>query len=395
MSAAPKDRKSWSVVRIKHPKHPHLTVRVGEWRKDETLHVFWWSGGKQQSRSLGCRRIELGAGKAVQEREARRLGCDFIEVLAKSKHEAVVERSSPLTLGRLLERYTADGLLRVSAGYRRDTLSSVRRVVDAFGSDLLITDLRPSLLERYLAKRIREGHAPAGRRDLVALDKACRWAEGEELIESNPLRKEKARQAMRVRTRINRPYYTLADYEALRAQARGMKYPAFPVLLSLAWHSGRRVGALLALRWEDVKLGSTANSEEGIVTWYAGVTPDKKKHEQRSHLNREAHAALFEWKRQCAAITGFVFPMRGDPSQPMGRTAPKKWLMEAERLAGITHQQHAGWHAFRRGWATARKHLPLQDVMKAGGWTDEATLMRSYQHATPTETRRAALYIVA
>ncbi len=228
--------------------HPRLTVRVGELRRDGTLQVLWWQGGKQRSRSLGCRRVDLGTGKTVQEREARRLGCEFIEVLPKSGDAIVAERSTPLSLGRLLDRNKVDGLLRVSVGYRRDTLSSVRRVVDELGADPLITELRPSLLERYLVKRIREDHAPAGRRDLVALGKSCRWAEGEELIDSNPLRKANAREAMRVRTRINRPYYSLSDCGALGTVAPQVKAPAFPIMLSLAWHTGRRIGAILALR---------------------------------------------------------------------------------------------------------------------------------------------------
>lgn len=395
MSTPATSRKSWTVTRIKHPKHPRYTVRVGEWRKGEALHVFWWDDGKQRSRSLGCRRIDLGAGKVAQEREARRLGCEFIEVLAQSKTARAAERASPLTLGRLLDRYTSDGLLKVSAGYRRDTLSSVRRVVESFGAGLLVTDLRPSHLERYLTDRVREGHAPAGRRDLVALAKACRWAEGEEIIEVNPLDKEKARAAMRVRTKIERPFYTLADYEALRAVGSQLDAPAFLPLIALAWHTGRRISALLALRWEHVKFGPTPNSEDGLVTWYAGAVPDKKKFEHETYLNREVHAALFAWRAQSSSGSGYVFPMTGDPSRPMGKTGPKKWLLKAERLAGLKHQKHAGFHCFRRGWVTFRKHMPLPDIMAAGGWVDQNSILRSYQQPTPADTRRAALYIVA
>jgi hypothetical protein len=41
------------------------------------------------------------------------------------------------------------------------------------------------------------------------------------------------------------------------------------------------------------------------------------------------------------------------------------------------------WHALRRKWATERKRYPVKDVMQAGGWLDEATLVASYQHADP------------
>jgi hypothetical protein len=37
------------------------------------------------------------------------------------------------------------------------------------------------------------------------------------------------------------------------------------------------------------------------------------------------------------------------------------------------------WHSYRRGWATARKDLPISDVALAGGWTDATTLLRCYQ----------------
>ncbi len=39
------------------------------------------------------------------------------------------------------------------------------------------------------------------------------------------------------------------------------------------------------------------------------------------------------------------------------------------------------WHAYRRKWATERKHLPDVDVAAAGGWTDTATLKLAYQQA--------------
>ncbi len=37
------------------------------------------------------------------------------------------------------------------------------------------------------------------------------------------------------------------------------------------------------------------------------------------------------------------------------------------------------WHAYRRGWVTARKHLPDVDVAAAGGWKDVSTLKKCYQ----------------
>tara|TARA_B100000470_G_scaffold144159_1_gene111802 strand:+ start:186 stop:347 length:162 start_codon:yes stop_codon:yes gene_type:complete len=47
-----------------------------------------------------------------------------------------------------------------------------------------------------------------------------------------------------------------------------------------------------------------------------------------------------------------------------------------------------GWHGFRRAWATRRKVLPVQDVMRAGGWRDVKALQTAYQSADPETVRR-------
>ncbi len=44
-------------------------------------------------------------------------------------------------------------------------------------------------------------------------------------------------------------------------------------------------------------------------------------------------------------------------------------------------QKGSLWHAYRRKWATERKHLPDVDVAAAGGWSDTATLKLAYQQA--------------
>ena len=44
-------------------------------------------------------------------------------------------------------------------------------------------------------------------------------------------------------------------------------------------------------------------------------------------------------------------------------------------------QKGSLWHAYRRKWATERKHLPDVDVAAAGGWTETSSLKRCYQQA--------------
>lgn len=391
-----KRKRSWSVTRITHPQYPERgAVRVGEFKASGALHVFWWEDGKQRSRSLGVRRADLGATKAAQEKEARRLGAEAIEALAaRADAPRAADRSGPLTLAALLARYERDGLLRASPSYRRDALACVRRVVEFIGAEVSVADLRPSHVERYLAYRIKGGHAPAGRRDLVAVSIACNWAEGEGLLKENPMSAKRTREAMRIAHTPSRPFATKEQFEALRRLAADHSAPEFAVLLDLAWHTGHRLGAILGLKWSDVSLTARADAPFGSVTWYAGATKDRKKHEHTLPLNEAAHAALTAWRKQGDRLpTGYVFPSTDDNVRPLDASKARRWLREAIKDAGLPARKQGGWHMFRRGWGTARKHLPLQDVAKGGGWTDTATVTMCYQHATAEETRNAALFV--
>jgi len=66
--------------------------------------------------------------------------------------------------------------------------------------------------------------------------------------------------------------------------------------------------------------------------------------------------------------------------------------VEAERLANLEHLPGGGWHPFRRGWATTRKGLSVQDVAAAGGWTDLTTLQKCYQQADPASIAAVVAY---
>ncbi len=45
-----------------------------------------------------------------------------------------------------------------------------------------------------------------------------------------------------------------------------------------------------------------------------------------------------------------------------------------------------------RKWATERKGYPVRDVMEAGGWKIEETLLRSYQEPDAETVRRVVLH---
>ena len=56
-------------------------------------------------------------------------------------------------------------------------------------------------------------------------------------------------------------------------------------------------------------------------------------------------------------------------------------LFSDNRLPRESAKRLIGFHAYRRKWATERKHLPVKDVAEAGGWLDTRSLDRCYQHA--------------
>jgi hypothetical protein len=80
------------------------------------------------------------------------------------------------------------------------------------------------------------------------------------------------------------------------------------------------------------------------------------------------------------------------PVAPVAETAetpqmPKAWsrhharklLERAENAAKVGHLEGSDFHAYRRKWATERKHLPDADVAAAGAWSDTRALKMSYQ----------------
>ncbi|MBK7908598.1 MAG: hypothetical protein IPJ78_18870 [Gemmatimonadetes bacterium] len=88
-----------------------------------------------------------------------------------------------------------------------------------------------------------------------------------------------------------------------------------------------------------------------------------------------------------------MFPSTDDNVRPLDASKARRWLRDAIRDAKLPPRKKGGWHMFRRGWATARKHMPLQEVAKGGGWIGRATVTMCYQHATAEETRNAALLV--
>lgn len=125
-------------------------------------------------------------------------------------------------------------------------------------------------------------------------------------------------------------------------------------------------------------------------TKYVSQPADKIDNEHTVPMSEVAQQALAGALREKPGFgAAWVFPSDTDPAKPIDRHLANRWLRRAEKLAGIEHERGRGWHAFRRGWASARKLLPDVDVAAAGGWKDTTTMKRCYQHADPEGIYRA------
>ncbi|MDA1104928.1 MAG: tyrosine-type recombinase/integrase [Gemmatimonadetes bacterium] len=117
-----------------------------------------------------------------------------------------------------------------------------------------------------------------------------------------------------------------------------------------------------------------------MIRWPA--TTDKSGRETIVPISPAVRAALERVLRDRPGIgTAPLFPSRDDPQKSISRHLADAWLRSAEKLAGLETQKGSLWHAYRRKWATERKHLPDVDVATAGGWKTVQTLQTAYQQA--------------
>lgn len=164
-----------------------------------------------------------------------------------------------------------------------------------------------------------------------------------------------------------------------RGKTKAIVRSYLPEILDLVEASGRRISAVLALRYADLKLNEGPN---GSILWPAAT--DKLKKQWLVPMSVEVRAVIDGILRQRPGIgAAFVFPAINDPSKPIPVEVASTWLLKAEGLANVEKQDGSLWHAYRRKWATERKGLPVADVAAAGGWSDHTVLTGIYQQPDP------------
>lgn len=250
--------------------------------------------------------------------------------------------AKPVALGALCERYLAevkharDGSLK-SEAYRRDCQRCSERLLKWFGKDCDVQDLTPDRIPAYVRAR-RAGEItgrPVRTRsvqyDLVFLKIVLRWASGvfenrRPLLDRNPLAGYSPPRERNPR----RPMVDSPTVAKLNAVAERVS-PQLPLLLVLMETTGRRLSAVLGLRWDDFDL------KRQTVRWRAEL--DKTRSEAVTPIPKAALTRLHASRRNRPAIGSallFPHPKCSMAGEPVTRHLAAYWLKQAFELAGVT-----------------------------------------------------------
>jgi integrase len=395
-------RKSWTItergVELRLYERPGGTVWCSR--------VVGRENGRTEKRRISLRT----KSRAAAETKARELAAE----IALAELTGIDLAATRLTVGDLRRLYLHHRGPLLSEGRRQE----MERVLDLFvahlGADFPVEDFGEHQASTYLAARRSNRLAPDDRRarkhpsngtlknELAALSTACNWATRYR-VHGRPLLGANAVRSVKPPTEANpaRPRMSRERYEKLLAVADDMDSEGrLRVLLELAWHTGRRINAILHLRASDVLtdaeamrpvLAACGHDEDDADEWPGALhwRPewDKKGYRDVSPIGEAMRATLTAYTARRGVIgEGWLFTMPTDATRPMNKLLAGYYLRKAEKAAGLDPVKRLGWHGFRRAWATQRKALPLADVMRAGGWRDVKALQEAYSQADARTT---------
>lgn len=388
--------KLWSHTEGKKPN----TVRVFERTAGGTIYVRWWS-----PRLSAYRKRSL---KHKDRARARVCAAEHYANLVAGLNEIQEGRTS---IARLMRLYLEHRTPRKAATSQKSderriemwlrflgpdtdahtiTLRAWESFIDLRGSGAI--DPRANPVPETRQKSVRPRSVEA---DLKWLKWVLNWGKDWRLDNGLYLLRDNCVRGYSIPTEKNprRPVATQDRYEAVRAVSddvmmevrwqgrRETRRSYLSEILDIAAGTGRRLSAVLGLKFDDLQPDV---GPFGSLRWSADT--DKQGRESVVPITPAVRAAIDRRLADRLVIgSALLFPSPTNPDRPADRHHAAKWLQKAETLAGLETQEGSLWHAYRRGWATARKHLPAIDVARAGGWAGVETMQAAYQQAD-TET---------
>jgi integrase len=355
-------------------------------------------GGFQRAVRLADGRVSRRSLNTSDRAVAERLGKELLAALLR---EEELERSGVLTLAHLSERYQGEcvSFLDNDPRSQKDAESHVDVLLAFFGPECDVRGLTEQDQLAFTQKRLAGGIVCSEKRttsavrarsvevELQLLHTMLRWATtvrvrgGHRLLEQHPLAGVK-----RPRERNpKRPVATWERFEATRAKIQELgagaktdasrrKWLKLELALVLAEATGRRLGSIRQLQWEDFDYNASR------IRWRAEA--DKKGVASIVPIPEALRDEIRSFQVKLGGgFGGLMFPSHSDPSRSLTRDSFGHWLREAEQLAELEKLDGSLWHAYRRAWATSRKDLSVKDVAAVGGWKDIQTLVNCYQQA--------------
>ena len=281
---------------------------------------------------------------------------------------------------------------------RKESEAKANILLGYFGKDFRVADFRRDHQRAYEGARQAGGivnlkgdetgktRARSAESDVALLHTMLQWAttvrlaNGQFLSERNPLHGVK-----RVREKNKKQPFatwerheaTIAAMQTFRAKSDSddarMLWVRMEFALFLAERTGKRLGSIRQLRWEDFAF------ERQVVYWRAEA--DKKGYKWEVPMPADFFETVRSFQREIGAVGGYVFSSHDSRDGIMDTSQFAKWLRVAEKAAKLPKLDGSLWHAYRRKWAIERKFLPLKDVAAAGGWKDVNTLLEVYQQS--------------
>lgn len=401
----PRQRKPWSKV----IEESGVSVRIYERESGSLLYREVRLDTEKDRKSLGHRDRQLA------EQQGRELARRLAEL-------RLTGQIATVTLGHLIRLYQHHRLPLLDPERARRVQECMRFFLEHFGERFVVNDLSQGHLDAYKharetgklgnrrqkpeARGVRETTVRADLTILAALfNFACGLKiNGRPLLGSNPLRGLTLPRERNVR----RPVASEERYRLTLAKADEADHTGrLACVLALARYTGRRITAICELRASDVLLSPEAiarslassgldpalsrHMPHGAIRWRA--ESDKTRIEDIAPISAPARAALERYLRARPRVGDvWMFPQQKAPAKPMDMLHARDALIRAEQLAGLTHIEHGGFHAYRRLYAVERKHLPDVDVARSAGWRDLKTMKRSYQQPDPVTTLRVIEY---
>jgi integrase len=389
----PRQRKPWSKV----VEEMGIAVRVYERAAGSLLYREVRVEGGKDRKSLGHR------DRALAEQQARELARRIAELRYAGK-------GAPVTLGQLWALYQQHRLPLVTPIRARTVHGYYGLLERHIGRDFLVENLTQHHVDQYAAARragalespkkrgtrpgVRDGSIRSEVQLLLSILHfgQAHKVNGKALLASSPL----VGVAIPQERNPLRPVATEDRYQKLLEVADSVEpLGRFRCVLALARETGRRINAIVNLRATDVLL-SREQIEIALASvgapvawaeyWPHGALRWRKEHDKMGYesvtplsaLAREAIDVYLARNPKAGDVP--LFPELRRPNDCASRDAAEHWLRRAEKKAGLPRLARGGYHAFRRLFASERRHLPDTDVMAAAGWRSLAVMRRSYQH---------------